>query len=71
MKNRLEALVTEMVDRGILYEDAVEEFEKHLQAPEGSCRGYASVHCLLQSLAYWFRYPRLVSPDFRSGALRE
>jgi Fis family transcriptional regulator len=29
MKNRLEALVTEMVERGILYEDAVEEFEKH------------------------------------------
>jgi len=29
MKNRLEALVTEMVDRGILYEDAVEEFQKH------------------------------------------
>jgi len=29
MKSRLEALVTEMVDRGILYEDAVEEFQKH------------------------------------------
>ena len=29
MKSRLEALVTEMVERGILYEDAVEEFEKH------------------------------------------
>src|SRR5215472_6141336 len=29
MKSRLEALVTEMVDRGILYADAVEEFEKH------------------------------------------
>jgi Fis family transcriptional regulator len=29
MKSRLEALVTEMVDRGILFEDAVEEFEKH------------------------------------------
>jgi DNA-binding NtrC family response regulator len=29
MKNRLEALVTEMVDRGILYQDAVDEFEKH------------------------------------------
>ena len=29
MKSRLEALVTEMVDRGIMYEDAVEEFEKH------------------------------------------
>src|SRR5260370_39147713 len=29
MKSRLEALVTEMVDRGILYEDAVDEFEKH------------------------------------------
>ena len=29
MKSRLEALVMEMVDRGILYEDAVEEFEKH------------------------------------------
>ena len=29
MKSRLEALVNEMVERGILYEDAVEEFEKH------------------------------------------
>jgi Fis family transcriptional regulator, factor for inversion stimulation protein len=29
MKNRLESLVTEMVERGILFEDAVEEFEKH------------------------------------------
>jgi transcriptional regulator with PAS, ATPase and Fis domain len=29
MKSRLESLVTEMVERGILYEDAVEEFEKH------------------------------------------
>jgi|SRR5215469_10174561 len=29
MKSKLEALVTEMVDRGIMYEDAVEEFEKH------------------------------------------
>jgi DNA-binding NtrC family response regulator len=29
MKSRLEALVTEMVDRGILYQDAVDEFEKH------------------------------------------
>ena len=29
MKSRLEALATEMVDRGILYEDAVAEFEKH------------------------------------------
>ncbi|HXG91760.1 MAG TPA: helix-turn-helix domain-containing protein [Blastocatellia bacterium] len=29
MKSRLEALVTEMVERGILFEDAVEEFEKH------------------------------------------
>lgn len=29
MKTRLEALVTEMVERGILFEDAVEEFEKH------------------------------------------
>jgi len=29
MKIRLELLVTEMVDRGILFEDAVEEFEKH------------------------------------------
>jgi transcriptional regulator with PAS, ATPase and Fis domain len=28
MKSRLEALVTEMVERGILFEDAVEEFEK-------------------------------------------
>ena len=29
MKNRLELLVSEMVDRGILFEDAVEEFQKH------------------------------------------
>jgi len=29
MKSRLEALVTEMVERGILFRDAVEEFEKH------------------------------------------
>jgi DNA-binding protein Fis len=29
MKSRLEALVAEMVERGILYEDAVAEFEKH------------------------------------------
>jgi len=29
MKSRLEALVSEMVDRGILFEDAVEEFQKH------------------------------------------
>ncbi|HLG14879.1 MAG TPA: helix-turn-helix domain-containing protein [Blastocatellia bacterium] len=29
MKSRLEALVTEMVERGILFEDALEEFEKH------------------------------------------
>lgn len=29
MKSRLEALVTEMVERGILFEDAVGEFEKH------------------------------------------
>ena len=29
MKNRLEALVTEMVEKGILFEDAVAEFEKH------------------------------------------
>ena len=29
MKSRLEALVTEMVERGILFEDAVHEFEKH------------------------------------------
>jgi transcriptional regulator with PAS, ATPase and Fis domain len=29
MKNRLEALVTEMVERGILFEDAVAEFEQH------------------------------------------
>lgn len=28
MKNRLEALVTEMVERGILFQDAIEEFEK-------------------------------------------
>lgn len=29
MKNRLELLVSEMVERGILFEDAVEEFQKH------------------------------------------
>jgi len=29
IKTRLEALVTEMVERGILFQDAVEEFEKH------------------------------------------
>jgi DNA-binding NtrC family response regulator len=29
MKSRLEALVTEMVERGIHFEDAVHEFEKH------------------------------------------
>ena len=29
MKSQLEDLVTEMVERGILFEDAVEEFEKH------------------------------------------
>jgi DNA-binding protein Fis len=29
MKSRLDALVTEMVERGILYEDAIEEFEKN------------------------------------------
>jgi len=29
MKSRLEALATEMVERGILFEDAIEEFEKH------------------------------------------
>ncbi|HXG64300.1 MAG TPA: helix-turn-helix domain-containing protein [Blastocatellia bacterium] len=29
MKARMEALVREMVERGILFEDAVEEFEKH------------------------------------------
>jgi DNA-binding NtrC family response regulator len=29
MKSRLEALATEMVERGILFEDAVREFEKH------------------------------------------
>ena len=29
MKGRLEVLVTEMVERGILFEDAVAEFEKH------------------------------------------
>ncbi|HEU4386335.1 MAG TPA: helix-turn-helix domain-containing protein [Blastocatellia bacterium] len=28
MKSRLDALVTEMVERGILYEDAIDEFEK-------------------------------------------
>ena len=29
MKSRLEALATEMVDRGVLFEDAVAEFEKY------------------------------------------
>jgi DNA-binding NtrC family response regulator len=29
LKSKLEDLVTEMVERGILFEDAVEEFEKH------------------------------------------
>ncbi len=29
MKSRLEALVTEMVEKGILFEDAVAEFEKY------------------------------------------
>lgn len=29
MKSRLETLATEMVERGILFEDAVAEFEKH------------------------------------------
>jgi Fis family transcriptional regulator len=29
LKARLEALVSEMVDRGILFEDAVSEFERH------------------------------------------
>ena len=29
MKSRLEALVTEMVERGILFEDALAEFEKY------------------------------------------
>jgi Fis family transcriptional regulator, factor for inversion stimulation protein len=29
MKSRLEDLVTEMVDGGITYKDAVEEFQKH------------------------------------------
>lgn len=29
MKSRLEALVTEMVEKGILFGDAVAEFEKH------------------------------------------
>lgn len=29
MRNRLEALVIEMVEKGILFEDAVAEFEKH------------------------------------------
>ncbi|HKV37966.1 MAG TPA: helix-turn-helix domain-containing protein [Blastocatellia bacterium] len=29
MKNRLELLVAEMVERGIMFEDAVKEFEKH------------------------------------------
>ncbi|MFY9555623.1 MAG: helix-turn-helix domain-containing protein [Blastocatellia bacterium] len=29
MKSRLEALATEMVERGILFEDAIEEFEKY------------------------------------------
>jgi Fis family transcriptional regulator, factor for inversion stimulation protein len=29
MRSRLETLVKEMVDRGIMFEDAVEEFEQH------------------------------------------
>jgi Fis family transcriptional regulator len=29
MRSRLETLVKEMVDRGIMFEDAVHEFEKH------------------------------------------
>ena len=29
MKSRLEALVSEMVERGVMFEDAVAEFEKH------------------------------------------
>ena len=29
MKSRLEALAVEMVERGILFEDAVADFEKH------------------------------------------
>jgi Fis family transcriptional regulator len=29
MRSRLETLVKEMVDRGIMFEDAVQEFEKH------------------------------------------
>lgn len=28
MKDQLEALITQMIDRGILYEEAVTEFEK-------------------------------------------
>lgn len=29
LKSRLESLVEEMVERGILYEDAIREFERH------------------------------------------
>jgi Fis family transcriptional regulator len=29
MRSRLETLVKEMVERGIMFEDAVQEFEKH------------------------------------------
>jgi len=38
LKDRLEALVSEMVDRGILLEEAIEEFEKRFikAAMEGS-----------------------------------
>lgn len=32
MKQRLDSLVTEMVDRGILFEDACREFEKRFIA---------------------------------------
>ena len=28
VKNQLESLVTEMIDRGLLYEEALQEFEK-------------------------------------------
>ena len=30
MKNQLESLVTEMIDRGLMYEEALQEFEKRM-----------------------------------------
>jgi DNA-binding protein Fis len=50
MKSRLDALVMEMVERGILYEDAVDEFEKSfilcvLKRTNGNiCRAAGELH---------------------------